>query len=711
MPIAYGIMGEGPQEIIPPGEWEEEVKAAAADELKWDGELIDARLYVELPFWLLMDEAQFSISFMGATVRAWLHHNFSSLSELRFLDSGANLHYLGPLDELTKTPPPKKMKYPVHRSQRSTIGFEVKILKEALSVTNAVPPDDTADNSIKRSYTRRQNRTHQYFRSLAAAHIPFLNRLIASYRCVSRDPFAYEVSEWDVPIWWVKNGVELIRCGLLPYKDQDAYPSLISFPTGERTSVIVASHDAIQKQLGEPIPPGKMELLDAKSLLFRGSFGDAVRSAVTAIEVAVEHQLRRLYAQRGFTDEESTRRLEDTKASFHERIAEYEQLSQRRLPGPMVHGLPHLNGLRLRDELEWVRWLRHRIVHEGHRVDFFSRGMTTRAIETMTWLFNWMSQSDPYTPKDSASDEFYNMSIGMPHLPCEYTAAGVVVRSYREDPNVQVIHEDVAQQYYNTLEPEKADDHSESRTNDIELFVAMTAHAYRVALKNGPPEAPDDPLPRERFRAKVGKRKTLLFCFEFDGLPDLKTIGGAIGRLKRHNVEADDRWYGLCVIHHQRGIPSRSRELDEAIPPEVCELAVTNGVTLVTALDLRLLVNSKRSCSWKNADVLRGLTQFGRQGNTPPGYKRVGIVNRLYEKSQALSLDIDAGESINLGDVICIRLVDRYYEQSISSVQLQRQATETATGPCRVGIGTALSKVEVAEGQRVFVRRLAEKRP
>jgi hypothetical protein len=143
--------------------------------------------------------------------------------------------------------------------------------------------------------------------------------------------------------------------------------------------------------------------------MYRGRFGDAVRSAVTGIEVAVDAQLAKLLKDKGFSDEKIAARLDETRNSFFERVQDYEQLSQKRLPGPLIHEVPYINGIRLRAELDWVRSLRHKVVHEGIRVDIFERGKTLRAIETMSWLFEWLSWEDEHGPKDSRNYTFFSM--------------------------------------------------------------------------------------------------------------------------------------------------------------------------------------------------------------------------------------------------------------------------------------------------------------
>src|SRR5581483_8763302 len=114
----------------------------------------------------------------------------------------------------------------------------------------------------------RVNQAGQYLITLAFAHIPFLNQLITSYRAVSLDPFAFEVSEWDVPIWWIENNGDLERIGLIPYRETDRYPVFNSFNTLERKPIYTTTVEAVQQQTGTSVAPGKLELLDAHSLFF-----------------------------------------------------------------------------------------------------------------------------------------------------------------------------------------------------------------------------------------------------------------------------------------------------------------------------------------------------------------------------------------------------------------------------------------------------------
>jgi hypothetical protein len=277
---------------------------------------------------------------------------------------------------------------PVFRPMKTVVTFQTSIIADCFEAWRTRGVVSAGD----RSGIRRVNRVMQYLRALATAHIPFLNKLITSYRSTSLDPYAFEVSEWDVPVWHATRDGTLVWIGLMPYWDNDTFPALNN--GGTIVPFVATTLEEVQAQAATVVAPGKLELLDAYSLMYRGRFGDAVRSAVTGIEVAVEAQLTKLLKDKGFSDEQIVARLEVTRNSFFERIQDYEQLSQKRLPGPLIHDAPYINGIRLRAELDWVRNLRHKVVHEGIRVDIFERGTALRAVETMSWLFEWLSWED-----------------------------------------------------------------------------------------------------------------------------------------------------------------------------------------------------------------------------------------------------------------------------------------------------------------------------
>ena len=427
--FTFGIAPDDgePLELIDRADWEKEIEAAKADELKWDGERAPIRLMVELPFWLLLPDGDVSVSHEQTSILAEICGDYAEVSQGNaFHESRATVVHIGPAAPLKSGDLPASVvgtECPIYRQMKTLVLFRPDGLKEAFDAWQET--EVTSPNRNRR--IRRINLAHQYFCSLAFAHIPFLNHLITSYRSISYDPFAFEVSEWDVPIWFAQHGNVLVRIGLVPYWGRDTYPATSKMGEREQSQFYAASREAVQAQAKVDVTPGKLELLDALSLYHRGRFGDAVRSAVTAIEVALEAQLTKLLKEKGYSDDEAGHRLDETRNSFHARLADYEKVSQKRLPSPIVSWIPTINGVRLKSELGWVRELRHKVVHEGIRVNVFAKGQMQRAIETMTWLFRWLSCED-YTKGDNRNFTFFNAAHGRVTIPFDYTATGVVVR-------------------------------------------------------------------------------------------------------------------------------------------------------------------------------------------------------------------------------------------------------------------------------------------
>jgi hypothetical protein len=69
-----------------------------------------------------------------------------------------------------------------------------------------------------------------------------------------------------------------------------------------------------------------------------------------------------------------------------------------------------------------------------------------------------------------------------------------------------------------------------------------------------------------------------------------------------------------------------------------------------------------------------------------------------------MSVDLDVGDTVKVGDTLGMRLATRYHEETIASLEVDHNAVPAATGPCKVGIKTTLRKSDLDTGQAVFIR-------
>ncbi len=164
---------------------------------------------------------------------------------------------------------------------RTVVTFKTQALIDVVKILN-----DT-------NRTKERQQAHFYIESLCRAHLPFLNVLINGYRAAATDAFAFEVSEWDVPIWFfsIDGDHEVIH--LVPYATLNGFPA-IRDGMGNDAKLIEANFakpDEVQLAVNESRLPGELDLFDAWNLYYRGRFAECIRALVTSIEVMLEDRL------------------------------------------------------------------------------------------------------------------------------------------------------------------------------------------------------------------------------------------------------------------------------------------------------------------------------------------------------------------------------------------------------------------------------------
>jgi len=260
-----------PLQPIPRENWQEEIAAMAAEEADfWKGKSVSIQLMVELPFWLLIPDSEFPVAHQDTRVSVSVRGAFVEVSAGNmFYDSHRNAVFVGPAAELQSgNPPPSvaEVEMPIYRDMKTVVLFRPAAMEEAIL---ALQEHEALSEEDPRKI-RRTQRAMQYLQSLAYAHIPFLNELITSYRFASRDPFAFQVSAWDVPVWFAQHNATPVRICLMPYRDNDTYPSVRRFGTVEESPFFATSPDAVTVQVRGDVAPGTLEILDAQSLMYRG---------------------------------------------------------------------------------------------------------------------------------------------------------------------------------------------------------------------------------------------------------------------------------------------------------------------------------------------------------------------------------------------------------------------------------------------------------
>jgi hypothetical protein len=681
---------------VPRDEWPRELTRIQSEEnLWWKGPTTSAELVVELPFWLMIEDGSISITVHDTTLRLNIRSDFVEVSNGPVkLTSASNVVSVGPekslagkeFSELTES------RMPIFRRMRTVAVLPVLVLEEALSAIQNARLINEGDRPAIRSV----NRSIAYLDTLAFAHIPFLNALITSYRSASLDPFAFEVSEWDVPIWYVTREEQCLRINMMRYFDVDEPPSYQT--RSGRHRFHATTWKTVEDHARSGVAAGKLELLDALSLQYRGRYEDAVRSIVTAIEVSVEAKISELLRARGQTDGAVAARLDRTRNSFHDRLSDYEQLSGRRIPGPLLCIIPYINGIRLQGELEWVRRLRHKIVHEGQRVDIFSRGIMLRAIETMTWLCHWLSHGSLHDPSGTRNYTFFSFLRGEHLEDFRFEPDHVVVvsrRSQRSRGDCEVAEDAVMRQFRESLEPE---------TRDLELCVSMGLQYLGVPFEDAPP-AVDAVRMQERFRATIDGSNILVYCLDLDGMLSVDLVNTIIAATCARK-KLDGRDWGACiVVNHQRQLASELREVRSVFSGDVLSALEACGVAGISALDLQKNVVAGEEFNWDKERLRHRFLAGGRQFEIPPCYQAIGVVTRVYPKLQVISVSVWDEKIVRVGERIGVPNGRWICETGVESLQLERIAIHSVKGPCQVGIEVPWQRGVTRVGQMLYLRR------
>lgn len=344
------------------------------DGIDWASPMSEVYLYVELPFWLMTPPGPVDVTWSSTSFRIDICSQWMEVFVNNVLDSRASVIHNGPY------------KQQWHPSQ--TIAAELEELDASwlprpckTMLRLAARAHDDAFRPLTEADPSRANIEQDAYRaSLCLAHIPIVNEVIQRYRLLTYDFIPYEVSAWDVPVWYVKrDGVQYTTL-LAPYKAWDARPVIVEEPVPPATEPQLRPFEwtdpaELTNASTVDATPGELDLLDARSLMERGDYTGAVRRTVTAIEAVLRWALVR-ELEKNLSAEAAQKRAAGTDNDFPGRMRQW-----RRLAKPAVTDADIL-------EFETTRRLRNQIVHESRRLTHAERGCAQHAVDTARWLFN-----------------------------------------------------------------------------------------------------------------------------------------------------------------------------------------------------------------------------------------------------------------------------------------------------------------------------------
>lgn len=342
-------------------------------ELNWDAPWVDVDLWVELPFWLMVDNTAISIEVEGHTFPVSVHGETFELHGRWVTDSKKSAAYRGPYKGITELSENiQKVLW-----EQPDISVLWRKCKTCLKIATRCNGD--VWNKALGSDESAQRAVSLYLEELCRAHMPVVNRLIKGYRLATYDFFAFEVAPWDIPCWHIERAGASKRCTLVPYRGWDHPPVEIRTPGGQPESHRLIEGEQLRDHFTTEATPGELELLDALNLIERGDYSGAVRRVRTAIEV-----VSKVVFVQSFTPADGKEAAEKfvEKKGFNKCLEKYQALSGRKLPDAY------------NEALEEIRALRDKIVHDGYRITSAEQGRASKAVDTGRWVFNWFEDDE-----------------------------------------------------------------------------------------------------------------------------------------------------------------------------------------------------------------------------------------------------------------------------------------------------------------------------
>ena len=387
-----------------------------------------------------------------------------------------------------------------------------------------------------------------------------------------------------------------------------------------------------------------------------------------------------------------------------ERLDDYCHLTQSRVPGPLLHVLPTINGVRLKWELEQTRDLRHEIVHAGRRLDRNLERPMSRVAETMTWLFNWLSQGGGSGRGVKRPAPFYEGGRERILHDFRLEAGGV-----RVVPSLAgVVESEDSGFVINSSDPATIPEGRFLRVlggggkpSDIELFAKMAFAKLGITGLGDTPPVADLPLPHhDRYFISQNGKLTLIFLLDLElvvGERNIEQIAAAVAARTRGGLSVSSV---LIIVNDQNGMPFELRQ-HETISENCTAIARACGIGLVKAEDLARLALGVREYGWPAATIIEDLLAPGWNGRAPAGAQKVGVVVRYFARPKAAIIELNGEVMISVGDFLVFRLRRRFYQIEITSMQQDNRPVEQARLG-KVGVTVALKEDKLPIGWDVF---------
>lgn len=193
---------------------------------------------------------------------------------------------------------------------------------------------------------------------------------------------------------------------------------------------------------------------------------------------------------------------------------------------------------------------------------------------------------------------------------------------------------------------------------------------------------------------------------EVKGLAGLPTEGDTLQGTK-YVLRRVKQWErtdvsGVFLVNHQRNIPALKRDHDNVFTDQQLSDAKENGMGLFTTWDLFRLVRGMVRWGWPAKTVQDVFYGKGRLSAVPSHYVAAGTVAHYYTELSVLSIEVGAS-GLRVGDTVGFLFPAGFFEEQITSLQVDRKAVKEALPGQRAGYKTTLKRKDVPVGTPIYL--------
>lgn len=652
-------------------------------QIDWESKIVTARIHVELPFWIAAPDGRILIKIGDCGLAIDYRNCIIGVYRNGWI-SGDERHMMQITSEGYPFSNQQKMELDAEghfgdRHLRTFLTMPVRVHESVIGLFRSGDHNKVKDAQV-------------YIRSLAHASIRFINEFVSAYRAASFDPFVAHVSHWDLPVWHFSDSDNNVwHVPMAVYPTADILPA--ADPAGRyryRTT-----EGQIREAALTPLDTSTEELLDAWTCFYRGQFAEAIRKAVTAIEVAIADLVSGLTAfqqKRGEQDIQTHL----AKMKFSEQFAFYLRETKRELPGPLTHIAPEVNGIYLERELQNARERRHKIVHESEKVDFEQPGPILRIMETMSWLHGWLREGARKT--DPTESIWHSANLRMRDVfPLEplmdYRGLGLVPPQLFSSTNSPKLLDQIHTEQLLA---------SASKENlDIAFCVAWAFQMLRELLIDGRKRAEERRGLIERYWFRQASEKRPVFLVSTSKMLELADIEAIACRSLLLKRRIPDCGNPMIVVNHLSECEDRDRRQIPCVNQSNADLAGELGFTVISFLDwvayaCLLTKDSPRDFGFRQSICRKGFITF-----TPSGSVKVGFVRRVFPRLEVVSIVLDSG-CLAVGDEICFRYANEAFTRTIETLEVKGTRFEIVLCETVVGVKVNLGAQEIRNDAIVY---------